>query len=542
VTDPTLLVRVVNKISELERDASPAIDPIPLAGMVNEISWLSQRDLLHHAHKVHGVESKARDSAELAGGSFSPRRQAAWGRDSLAGAIFHLEMTSSAKDSRPPPTAMQDDSGRPAQFGSVGARCLIVGLTTLAAVSLYLDRVCIAEILKYKDVREALELSDRQVSWTLSAFFWAYALAQVPMGRLADRWGARLMLALYLVGWSLATALGGAVQGLLTLLVLRAGVGVAQAGAFPASAGLLRAWIPFGARGLASSVVAWGGRFGGALAPWLTAVLIARFAGWQTVLVVYGLAGLVIALLVWVFVRDRPTMNTGSQGPVAPALSHSTPASSTAGLPAALVRSQSMWLMCLMQACTNIGWVFLITWLPTYLKEVRHVADETGGALTTIALVAGMLGMLIGGGLTDIAVRAAGLRWGRAAPLAATRLVAGFAYLACLVVEPIWAFMVLLAVVAICTDLGVGPTWAVMQDVGGEHTATVLGWGNMWGNFGAALAPPLIEWMNRTQDLNGDWHESFLLMATSFFVAGIASLGIRADQPLLPTPSEIGLN
>ncbi len=62
-------------------------------------------------------------------------------------------------------------------------RYQIILATTLAAVMLYLDRVCIAEIAKLDEFRDSLGLTETQTGSIMSAFFFTYALSQVqPAG------------------------------------------------------------------------------------------------------------------------------------------------------------------------------------------------------------------------------------------------------------------------------------------------------------------------------------------------------------------------
>src|SRR5262249_36557099 len=82
-------------------------------------------------------------------------------------------------------------------------RHVVVTLTTLAAVLLYLDRFCLSFTERF--IKEDLRLSNEQMALLLSAFFWTYSLAQVPSGYLTDRFGARRMLTLYILSWSLFT-------------------------------------------------------------------------------------------------------------------------------------------------------------------------------------------------------------------------------------------------------------------------------------------------------------------------------------------------
>ena len=586
------------------------------------------------------------------------------------------------------------------------------------SVLLYLDRFCIsfAEVF----IKEDLGLTDTQVGWMLSAFFWTYALGQVPCGWLADRFGARVMLSIYILLWSLFTGLTGAAGVFSALLAMRFGFGLGQAGAYPTSANLVSKWIPFSGRGSASSIIAFGGRMGGALAPLLTALLIVQFVpqstssliqttdllnvprlcyemqygrdpsnspeqidakdlaartgeelatrfseeaaasvekgaiaygrllkrtarpvagrvspegastvdidasaiaaalseqikrhdlftvedarglplsreaksllqaeprqlgdpqiqrlnrlileviypesikkvyggGWRYVMLCYGAIGFLIALWFWWVVRDRPADHQACNSREIELIQSGRPAgaSSPGGavgrVPISrLLTSGSMWLNCLMQWCTNVGWVFLVTWLPRYLATVHQVPVEQRGLMAFIPLVVGWAGMLLGGRLTDFMVKPLGLRWGRALPISLSRFLAMSAYLICLFEPSPWMAVAAFSVVAFSTDMGTGSVWAFMQDVGGRYVGSVLGWGNMWGNLGAAVTPPLLIWIVSSsaewklpamlawmvgEGINRNWNLAFLTCAAAFLIGGIAALGMNASVPVVP--------
>ncbi|MCA8998112.1 MAG: MFS transporter, partial [Planctomycetaceae bacterium] len=189
---------------------------------------------------------------------------------------------------------------------ATAVRFQIIGATTLAAVFLYLDRICIAEIAKLEEFRTTLGLSERQVGAVLSAFFLTYALAQVPAGWLSDRLGARTMLPIYISIWSLCTILTGLANGFVMLMVARLLFGISQAGCYPTAGSLIKRWIPLASRGTASAVVSFGGRLGGAIAPLLTAWLLQEFLHWRTVLVLYGVSGFAVAIWFWTVFRETP--------------------------------------------------------------------------------------------------------------------------------------------------------------------------------------------------------------------------------------------
>jgi ACS family glucarate transporter-like MFS transporter len=252
--------------------------------------------------------------------------------------------------------------------------------------------------------------------------------------------------------------------------------------------------------------------------------------------VVFALAGLAVAGLFWFLTRDdlasHPRCNEAEvlliregQPPEVPSEGRRV---SRVPL-GALVRNGSMWLMCLSQMGTNVGWVFLVTWLPRYLAEAHKVPIEERGLLASIPLLVGWVGMMAGGWATDTLAQVLGVRWGRALPLALSRFVAAGAYVACLFGVDAYTATLAFAVVAFATDFGLPATWACNLDVGGRHVGSVLGWGNMWGNFGAALSPLLLNWVVGSDN----WNAGFLTCGAAFLLSGVWSLGINAAVPIV---------
>ncbi|QDT34868.1 MFS transporter [Thalassoglobus polymorphus] len=418
---------------------------------------------------------------------------------------------------------------------STHVRHHVLGATTLAAVMLYLDRICIAEIAKEEAFKSDLGISDTQIGVVLGAFFFTYALGQVPAGWLSDRFGTRTMLPIYIGIWSLCTILTGLANGFLMLMVARLLFGFAQAGCYPSAGSLIKRWMPIPQRGRASSVVSFGGRLGGTIAPILTAWLLKDYLSWRAVLILYGTAGFLVAFHFWRIYRETPTehplCDTGEQELISYGDDDAGDLSPPQFLPLLpLIRSHTMWLMSFLQFGINLGWVFLVTWLPTYLQEVKHVDPKTGGLMSTIVLASGIVGTLCGGMVTDISVRHFGRRWGRSLPMVTCYTVAMIAYLSCLRLESAWSFVIAASIVAFATDLSVPSIWAYMQDVGGKNTAAVFGWGNMWGNFGAATSPLLVPIVVDATVPDADWTPAFYLFSLGYLMAGLCALGINANS------------
>ena len=178
--------------------------------------------------------------------------------------------------------------------------------------------------------------------------------------------------------------------------------------------------------------------------------------------------------------------------------------------------------------CLLMG-LFLITRLPKYLDEVFHVDLEDVGRMQSVPLIASCLGMACGGWFADAMYRRLGPRWGRTVPISLVLFVCAAAYLLATMMSSAWAVIALLSLMAFFVDLGVPSIWAFAQDVGGRQVGAALGWGNMWGNFGATLSPVVLF---AIRDRYG-WDVVFYACAGCFVLAGLAALNLNATVPVL---------
>lgn len=428
-------------------------------------------------------------------------------------------------------------------------RFRVAAILTVMACLLYLDRYAVG--IASEHIRKDLQMTQTQMSWFLSLFFWSYALAQVPAGWLSDRFGPRKMLTAYILGWSLFTGLMGAATQVWQVLQLRLWCGAAQAGAYPVCSGLIRSWFPVAQRGTASSVVALGGRSGAVLAPVLTAMLMVAVKGdWRPVLIAYGIVGIVIAVaLAWVCrdtPEDHPGCNSAERNLILDEITRRTVALETPNLPfpwESVLTSLSLWGNCLTQFLTNIGWLFVVTWLPRYLGQVHGIPLSEQAVMTAIPTVAGIVGMFCGGWWTDLAARHFGLKWGRRLPVMSTRFLSAGGYLICLTLGLVctpdptsrwlpWAMVGGLSIATFCADLGVPALWAYAQDVGGKYTASIMGWSNMFGNFGAACAPLIYNVVLGENPTLLQWNWLFAVCAGMFALSGCSALVLDATKPI----------
>lgn len=446
---------------------------------------------------------------------------------------------------------------------SVRYRVLVA--TALVAVFMYVDRACLGQVST--DIQRELHLQPWQMSWVKWAFFFSYALAQVFSAVFAVRFGLRHTFAACLFLWSAFTVLTGTAGGFVVMVGARLLVGVSEAGAYPISASLVRNWFPVTRRGFASSVVALGGRFGGALSLLITPMLVVAFAaypkevhgaigggpamtqydpatsGWRQTLTLFGVLGMGYAGVYWLVARDRaadhPRANAAEAALVPPA-----PPTSAEPFPLRpLLASHNVWLCSLTQFGSNIGWAFILNSLGDYLEEGHGLTGTDKGVWGSLPLFAGLPGMIAGGFVTDALSKRIGVRWGRALPMAVTWFASAAAVAVAATTSDYRVVVGMLCVVALCVDVGVPATWAFAQDIGGRNTGAVLGWANMCGNLGAAASPLLLEGVQRNSAVPGvptsGWPWAFVVCSVTFCVAATAALFLNATRPITPTSRSV---
>lgn len=437
----------------------------------------------------------------------------------------------------------QDDPGL-APSSPTRVRYMVVAVTAFAAMWMYIDRVCFSTLLPA--IRKDLEVGEDQMSYVLGAFFLTYAFFQVPVGLLADRFGPRIVLTCCIVAWSICTAATSLAMGAMALFLVRLCLGLTEAGAYPAAAGLVRRWSSPTERGLLSSIVSFGGRVGGAIAPIVTVFAAVILLGnpatkeqnWRGVFLLYGALGLIAALLFWLIARDSPRAHPWANAAEASRVPQPPPSNAVtlrerllAFLKGVLsfISSRNMWLFGAAQFFVNVSWVFLITSLPTYLVHRFNVNPDEVGEMQTVALMIGLVGMASGGFFADAMYRWLGPRWGRSVPIAIVMTLCAGTYALATQLPTAWGVIIALGMMAFLVDLGIPTIWAFAQDVGGRNVGAALGWGNMLGNFGAAASPVLLQIVRK----EFGWDVAFFLCAGSFVLAGVCGICLNALIPVV---------
>jgi MFS family permease len=239
-----------------------------------------------------------------------------------------------------------------------------LGLVMLAGGVNYLDRITLSVAAPL--IGAELHLSPARMGLLLSAFLWAYALAQAPVGALVDRLGARRLLGAALALWSAAQAATGLAGNLAQLVVARLVLGVGEAPQWPVGAKVVRTWIAPARRGLATGLFNSASTLGPAIAPPIVTALMLAF-GWRGAFLATGLIGLAAAVLWTGLYRDRP-------GPP-DLLEAAAPPPSWSRL----IAQPTLWAMALGNFGSGYMTWFYAAWLPSYLETARHFSVLSTG-------------------------------------------------------------------------------------------------------------------------------------------------------------------
>ncbi len=263
---------------------------------------------------------------------------------------------------------------------------VIVGLIAASLFINYIDRGNLAT--GAKQISADLNLSATAYGTLLAAFYFSYTLLQVPMGMLADRWGAKQVLGLGALIWSLSTLLTGFATTYAELIALRFLLGLGECVAFTTASKLIAVNVPRDRVGLANGIISFGYMVGPAVGTLLGGVLMAHW-GWRPVFVAFGLVSL-LWLLPWSRVRLRPEPRAGEAG--------STDAIVPFGQ---IVRQRALWGAALGHFAGNWNWYFVLGYLPMYLEKARgfdkvQMAEVASAAYLLNALAALFAGWAIG--------------------------------------------------------------------------------------------------------------------------------------------------
>lgn len=398
-------------------------------------------------------------------------------------------------------------------------RWFIVFLLFAITIVNYIDRAAISYAIPV--IQRELGFSATESGAILGAFGLGYALTTLLGGFAVDRWGARLVLTIAAVLWSLSIGMTALAAGVVTLYAARVLLGVSEGPNFPALTGAVTHWLSPHERATALGnallavplALAVGGPVVTQLLAWLDwrltfAVLFALSAAWVP--------------LWWFLFRDSPADSRFvNQAELDHIQSHHEAVSRR---PRAVLRTwpgmdvvaallTNRTLLANTWAFFVFGYFlfFFMTWLPSYLERKYGLNLGSVGLFTVLPWLAAALTLWLFGRWSDALLASTGrLRIARSYLIAGTQFVAAIAVIPVAMTDNLTVAIAGITV-AVAASMGANAAYyAVNVDIVPERAATALGIMDFAFALAGFLAPAITGWV---LNIRGSFTDGFLLMA-----------------------------
>lgn len=287
-------------------------------------------------------------------------------------------------------------------------RWRIAWLLGLGVLVNYFDRVNLS--VSHEALITTFGISTVAFGYLSGAYNWTYAMCQLPIGVLLDKWGIRRVGRVGTFLWSIASFGAAITPNLGGFFAARLLLGVGEAPTFPANAKAIGYWFPTEERSFATAIFDSAAKFSSAIGVPIIGILLLK-VGWRWSFAITGIISLIYFLFFWKIYRDPqddPELSDSERRHIAqdaaPALVDDKPGG-TASL-GFLLRQRKVLAMVLGFGSYNYVFYLLLTWLPSYLSSALHIDLLHSFLYTGVPwLVATVTDLVIGGWLVDALIK-----------------------------------------------------------------------------------------------------------------------------------------
>ena len=399
-------------------------------------------------------------------------------------------------------------------------------------------------------LEDEYHLTNTQVTFLFSLFYYTYAGGQIPSGVVIDRFGPHRFLSAIVVAWSAAMVVIGQTSQFLLLGFSRLLFGAAQAGCYPSLSKVTRNWFPVGRRTVIQGWIATTfGRAGGAMSPIILGTVLMGWCGltWQLSLQILGCVGFVYAWIFWRAFKNTPAEHPGVNAEERELIEAGTNVAvlgKNASLPILrALRSRDLRFFSLQQFLDAGSDVAFVALIGTFFLKARGFGVAEAGWLTSMPLWGGALGGIAGGWLNDEFIRRTGSRrWGRSIVGFVGKVVGCIMLLFVVRQETGLSAALCLMTAKFFSDWSQPTAWGVSTDLGGRYSATVFSVSNTAGTLGGVIMPivfgVILDKFTRVAVINGHsqtiskWGPLFILLSSMYLASGFCWLMVNCTRSL----------
>ena len=274
----------------------------------------------------------------------------------------------------------------------------------VAAVLNYVDRNVLG--LLADTIQKDLNISNQEYATIINYFLIAYTIANLLSGRIVDKLGVRLSLALFVAWWTIANGMTGMARSLSQICGLRFMLGLGEAGCYTASPKAISEWFPPAERAMAVGLYSSGGAVGATIAPIMVALIAVNF-GWRWVFAVTPVVAGLWMLLWLMLYKNReanPHITDGERAYLDANVVKIVEdplwqKESELSMWAKVLREPLVWQLMLARLITDPVWYFFQFWFPKYLRNMRGM-DQQGVSIMWLIFLTATVGFLLGGYLS----------------------------------------------------------------------------------------------------------------------------------------------
>jgi MFS transporter, ACS family, tartrate transporter len=388
------------------------------------------------------------------------------------------------------------------------------------------------------DMNSALGISPELFGLLSGIFFIGYLLFEVPGNMILQRIGARVWISRIIISWGIVVIVTAAANSATELFVLRFLLGVAEAGFFPGIILYITCW--FRREDLARAValfmtaLAVSNIIGAPVSTWiLDNIHWFGIAGWRWLFVLEGLPALVLGVVTWFWLTNRPEEAAWLAPDERDWLSREmkTEAARRGGAGPgfrAVIRDPRVWHLGIVYCMMTIGLYGLGFWMPQIIRSLNPAFSNVEiGLVMTIPFIAALLAMLAWSAHSD---RTGERVWHTGLPPVAGGIAL---VIAGLVGDPLTVFF-LLVIATVGIYCFFGPFWTIpamfLAEAGAAVGFAII---NSIGNLGGFIGPSLIGVLTQ---LSGSVSTGLVAIGGCLILCGILAAGIRWYRPAGPAP------
>lgn len=388
---------------------------------------------------------------------------------------------------------------------------------------------------------------EKEFNWTetdysniVMAFSAAYAIGLMGFGRWIDKIGTKLGYSVSVFFWSIAAVAHAFAKSTFGFGLARVGLGVAEAGNFPAAIKSVAEWFPKKERALATGIFNSGANVGAVVAPIMVPAILGAY-GWQEAFVITGAVGFIWLIFWWKF-YETPARHKKISKEEFDYIHSDNEVVLATEVPVkwtALFKIKQTWAFIFGKLLTDPVWWFFLFWLPSYFSETFNLDLKKPSLPLVIVYTATTIGSIGGGFLSSYLIKKG---WNVQRARKTTMFIIALCVLPIMLAQftkNIWGAVGLISLAAAAHQAWSANIFTTVSDYfPKKDISSVVGIGGMAGSVGGILFPlaigMILDHYKLLGNITAGYNIIFIMCGSAYLLAWIVMhfLTINKKQSL----------